>query len=309
MENLEMEMEATTLTPTENQNNQPPNLNPEGLSAAIESIIFVAEEPMTQKALVLLFSEAGVEKVDVVNAIDAIRERYAANPACGIELREVAGGFQFRTKPTLAAWIQKLNVPKPTKLSQPALETLAIIAYRQPVVRSELEEIRGVDSGQVLKTLLERDLIKIIGKRDDAGSPLIYGTTEKFMSVFNLASLEDLPSLKDVQELERPTGTSTEAPAQAAILAEEFPLPQVDEVAIAAREDADTEVLGELEEQIRDLRKLERVIFPREETTVIAVPSEVSNAAQASSEEVESLPFASDNPSADPSSEDIGSSN
>ncbi len=301
MDNSETPVETTTLTPT--------NLNPEELAAAIESVIFVAEEPMTQKALVLLFSEAGIEKVDVVNTIDAIRERYAANPACGIELREVAGGFQFRTKPTLAPWIQKLNVPKPTKLSQPSLETLSIIAYRQPIVRSEIEEIRGVDSGQVLKTLLERDLVKIIGKRDDVGSPLIYGTTEKFMSVFNLASLEDLPSLRDVQELERPTGTATEAPAQAAILAEEFPIPQVDEVAIAARENADTEVLGELEEQIRDLRKLERVIFPREETTVIAIPSEVSDAAQASSEESEGLPFASDNQPTDPSTKDIGSSN
>lgn len=285
------------------------NLSREDLTAAMESVIFVAEEPMTQKALVLLFSEAGVEKSDVVSALDEIRERYAADSARGIELREVAGGFQFRTKAQLASWIQKLNVPKPTKLSQPSLETLSIIAYRQPIVRSEIEDIRGVDSGQVLKTLLERDLVKIIGKRDDPGSPLIYATTEKFLSVFNLPSLENLPSLKDVQELERATGTLADA-AQVELptMVEEFPLPQVDDAAIAARESVDTEVLGELEEQIRDLRKLERVIFPREETTVIAVSAEVPNA-QSSSEEDESLPFASDNQSADSSPEDIGSSN
>lgn len=267
MDNSETEMETTTPMPT--------NLNHDELTAAIESIIFVAEEPITVKALVLLFDEAGLAKADVVAAVDGIRSKYAEDAARGIELREVAGGFQFRTKPNLAAWIQKLNVPKPTKLSQPSLETLSIIAYRQPIVRSEIEEIRGVDSGQVLKTLLERDLIKIIGKRDDPGSPLIYATTEKFMSVFNLSSLEDLPSLKDVQELERPTGTAGDAaPSQLAALTEEFPIPQVDEVAIAARESTDTEVLGELEDQIRDLRKLERVIFPREDIEVINVQAE-----------------------------------
>lgn len=296
-------MEVTTPIPT--------SLSRDELSAAIESVIFVAEEPMTQKALMLLFAEAGVAKADVVSSLDEIRERYAADPARGIELREVAGGFQFRTKAAFAGWIQKLNVPKPTKLSQPSLETLSIIAYRQPVVRSEIEDIRGVDSGQVLKTLLERDLVKIIGKRDDPGNPLIYATTEKFLSVFNLKSLEDLPSLKDVQELERATGTTADAAqAQLPVMVEEFPIPQVDEAAIAARESVDTEVLGELEEQIRDLRKLERVIFPREETTVIAVPAEDPNAqADPTRTEGEGLPFPPDVAGSDPTPEDIGSGN
>lgn len=302
MSDLETPVETTTPTPI--------SLSPEELAAAIESVIFVAEEPMTLKALALLFAEAGVAKADVISTVNGIRERYESDPARGIELREVAGGFQFRTKPTLAPWIQKLNVPKPTKLSQPSLETLAIIAYRQPIVRSEIEEIRGVDSGQVLKTLLERDLVKIIGKRDDVGSPLIYGTTEKFMSVFNLNSLEDLPSLRDVQELERPTGTMADAAqSQIPTIAEEFPLPQIDETAIAARESVDTEVLGELEEQIRDLRKLERVIFPREETTLIAVPSEVTDAQDNLLAEGNTLPLTTDDAGADAAPEDIGSSN
>ncbi len=284
----------------------PTNLSPEELAAAMESVIFVAEGPISLKALALLFDEAGVSGSDVAAALDTVRARYRDDPARGIELREVAGGLQFRTKPHLAGWIQKLNIPKPARLSQPSLEALSIIAYRQPIVRSEIEDIRGVDSGQVLKTLLERDLIRIIGKRDDPGSPLIYATTEKFMSVFNLKNLEDLPSLKDVQELERVTGIQKDA-AQAELhaIAEEFPLPQVDEVAIAARESKDTEVLGELEEQIRDLRKLERVIFPREETTVVAVPSEVTDA-QASSAEGETLSLTPDTKGADSAPEDIG---
>lgn len=286
-------------------------MNESELMAAIESLIFVAEEPLTVKALVLLFAEAGVEKTDVVSAVGAIRDRYASDPARGIELREVAGGFQFRTKPNLAGWIQRLNVPRPTKLSQPSLETLSIIAYRQPIVRSEIEEIRGVDSGQVLKTLLERGLIKIIGKRDDPGNPLIYATTDRFLSVFNLKNLEDLPSLKDVQELECATGTMRDA-AQIDLpaIAEEFPIPQIDEAAVAARESADTEVLGELEEQIRDLRKLERVIFPREETTVVAAPAEGQDAQDTTNlAEGEGLPRVPDSQGADPSPEDIGSGN
>lgn len=294
MSELETAMEATTPTPT--------NLSREELAAAIESVIFVAEEPISVKALGLLFAEAGVEKSDVAAVLEEIRDRYAADPARGIELREVAGGFQFRTKPTLAPWIQKLNVPKPTKLSQPSLETLAIIAYRQPIVRSEIEEIRGVDSGQVLKTLLERDLIRIIGRRDDPGSPLIYATTEKFLSVFNLKDLEELPSLKDVQELSQPTGTAAVADsAQLPVLAEEFPIPQVDEAAIAKRESVDGEVLGELEDQIRDLRKLERVIFPREEIEVVNAQAPENTA------EGEILPRSNDSPGTDSPAEDIGS--
>jgi len=295
-------VETTTAIPT--------SLSNEELASAIEAIIFVAEEPINQKALVLLFAEAGVQKADIMTALEDIRNRYASDPARGIELREVAGGFQFRTKANLAAWIQKLNVPKPTKLSQPSLETLAIIAYRQPVMRSELESIRGVDSGQVLKTLLERDLIKIMGRSDDPGNPLIYATTEKFLSVFNLKTLAELPSLKDVEELERPTGTAGDVQAAQATLAEEFPLPQVDETAIAARETADTEVLGELEEQIRDLRKLERVIFPREETAVIAVPGKDANAQDdTNTAEGETLALTSEDPGADSASEDFSSRN
>lgn len=279
-------------------------LSRDEIFASIEAAIYVSEEPMTVKTLLFMLADAGVTKADVTSVLTEIQEHYVQDPSRGFELRCVAGGYQFRTKTSMAKWLQRLNVPKPTKLSQPAAETMAIIAYRQPIVRSEIEALRGVDSGQVIKTLLERDLIRIMGKSEDAGSPLIYATTDKFLSTFNLPSLQELPSLKDIQELERPTATDSRDSDQAELItmAEEFPVPQVDIAAIEARERVDSEVMTELEEQIRDLRKLERILFPKEETTVIA--TEVSHA----SNQAESLTSPADLPitETDSATEDLG---
>jgi segregation and condensation protein B len=114
---------------------------------------------------------------------------------------EVAGGYQFRTKAENSPWIFKLNKARPVRLSRASLETLAIVAYRQPVTRPEIDDIRGVDSGPVLRTLLERNFVRILGKREEAGSPLIYGTTKDFLSFFNLRNLGELPSLREYTEL------------------------------------------------------------------------------------------------------------
>jgi segregation and condensation protein B len=114
---------------------------------------------------------------------------------------EVAGGYQLRTKPENSPWIFKMNKARPVRLSRASLETLAIVAYRQPITRPEIDEIRGVDSGPVLRTLLERSLVRILGKREEAGSPLIYGTTKDFLSFFGLRNLSDLPSLREYTEL------------------------------------------------------------------------------------------------------------
>ncbi len=119
----------------------------------------------------------------------------------GVDLAEVAGGWQFRTKAENSPWIFKLNKTRPVRLSRAALETLAIVAYRQPVTRPEVDEIRGVDSGPVLRNLLERNLVKILGKREEPGNPLIYGTTKDFLEFFGLNTLNDLPSLREYTEL------------------------------------------------------------------------------------------------------------
>lgn len=242
------------------------------LKSIVESLIFVAEEPMTIGSLSLVLGEAGVEKTAIAQAIDALIAEYATRGG-GIALREVAGGYQFRTQPFAAEWIARLNVPKPVRLSQPALETLAIVAYRQPLVRADVEEIRGVDCGGVLKTLLERNLVRIVGKRDDPGTPLLYGTTREFLSLFNLQGLRELPTLREFRALEQPAAALPEDNAsqqdQAASLEvgeAVRPVSIEEQIAMAS---ADQEVISELEEQIRSLRHLEKRIFPQHETVTI----------------------------------------
>ena len=113
----------------------------------------------------------------------------------------MAGGYQFRSRPENADYLRRLTKSKTVKFSQSALETLAIIAYRQPITRAEIEYLRGVDSGGVVKNLLEKKLLKILGKKDIPGKPLIYGTSREFLELFNLKDLSSLPSLKEIQEL------------------------------------------------------------------------------------------------------------
>lgn len=241
------------------------------LKSIIEALIIVSEEPLTIGGLALVLETDGVTKADIETTIGEIRSRYNDDPSSGLYLTEVAGGYQFRTKTGLAEYIQRLNIPKPSRLSQQALETLAIVAYRQPVVRSEIEEIRGVDSGGVLKTLLERGLIKIIGKRDEAGNPLIYGTTNKFLELFNLNSLTELPTLREYEELEKEHYTARIKPT------EEETQPILDGVAtepISQKWSAEDEViLSDLSSGIKKLRRLEKEIFPKPVETITLVPN------------------------------------
>ncbi|MCL2824209.1 MAG: SMC-Scp complex subunit ScpB [Polyangiaceae bacterium] len=119
----------------------------------------------------------------------------------GIRLVQIGGGFTFRTAPEFGPFVRELSAKSPTKLTRAQLEALAIVAYRQPLTKPEIDDIRGVDTGGVLKLLLERGLIRILGKRDEPGRPLVYGTTPEFLSLFSLKSLKDLPSLREFSEL------------------------------------------------------------------------------------------------------------
>jgi segregation and condensation protein B len=141
-----------------------------------------------------------VEKTEIREIIDQLVSEYHDRQG-GILLQEVAGGFQFRTNPDLSLWIKKLKTAKPQSLSPQALETLAIIAYKQPIVKSEIEDIRGVDVGGPLKGLLEKKLVRIVGRKDVPGKPIIYGTTRKFLEVFNLKDIMDLPNIRELKEL------------------------------------------------------------------------------------------------------------
>jgi segregation and condensation protein B len=161
----------------------------------LESLIFVSDTPVQLETLVEILPESSKEAI--LEGIHRIRKEYEEDSR-GLELVEVAGGYQFRTKSRWAEWIQRLKKAKAVKLSRSALETLAIVAYRQPIIRPEIEEIRGVDSGWVLRTLLEKGLIKVMGRKDIPGRPIVYGTTKTFLELFSLNTLSDLPTLREI---------------------------------------------------------------------------------------------------------------
>lgn len=163
----------------------------------IEALVFVSEAPLKSDRIAEILE---LKNSEVVQSLRELSEHYNQSGS-GLMLEEVAEGFQFRTRAESADYIQKLIHSRPYRFSRAALETLAIIAYRQPVTRAEVEYLRGVDSGGVFKTLLEKQLIRILGKKDVPGRPLIYGTTREFLEFFGLRDLSTLPTLKEFSEL------------------------------------------------------------------------------------------------------------
>ena len=166
------------------------------LQSIVESLLFAADRPLNLRQLADLVEESEVERIRA--AVLAVEQSWRER---GVQLHEVAGGFQFRTHPQNAAWVQKLLQQKPVRLSRALLETLAIVSYRQPITRPEIDEIRGVDSGGTLKTLMDRTLVRILGKKEEVGRPLLYGTTKEFLEFFSLRDLKDLPTLREYHEL------------------------------------------------------------------------------------------------------------
>jgi len=138
---------------------------------------------------------------------------YYADQRRAFEISHVGGGYQVRTLPEFAPYLQQVQPTRPLRLSRAALETLAIVAYRQPVTRAEVEHIRGVDAGPVMRSLLERKLVRIAGHREVAGRPLLYGTSRRFLEIFGLATLDDLPTLRDLKEISAGIGSEADAEA------------------------------------------------------------------------------------------------
>jgi segregation and condensation protein B len=167
------------------------------LKAILEALIFASPEPLTPKAIGKLLDTE--PKEDIQAALAALREEYEGRG--GLQLVEVAGGYQIVTRPDLHEWVRKLFHERTTqKLTVQSLETLAVIAYRQPVTSAEISEIRGVDASGVLNTLLERHLIKIAGRKQVVGRPFLYATTKEFLIRFGLNDLADLPKVEDMAE-------------------------------------------------------------------------------------------------------------
>ncbi len=161
-------------------------------------LFFITDQPVSLDKLDKIFDGILPEE-QLIECINELKKEYEERTA-PIELREIAEGYQFATKPEYSVWVRKLFKDRVTlKLSASAMETLAIVAYKQPVTRSEIEEIRGVEAVGVLETLLERRLIRIVGRKETVGRPLLYGTTLEFLRYFGLSSLSDLPSLEELR--------------------------------------------------------------------------------------------------------------
>jgi segregation and condensation protein B len=174
-----------------------PRLGSDQLKAIVEALIFASPEPLTPRTLFKLLSDE--PKEDVVAAVEAVRQEYATRP--GLHLAEVAGGYQITTRPELHDWVRRLfNERTSQKLSVASLETLSVIAYKQPITQAEIGEIRGVNASGVLSTLLERHLIKIVGRKNVIGRPFLYGTTREFLIRFGLKDLNDLPKIEDMAQ-------------------------------------------------------------------------------------------------------------
>jgi len=178
------------------------------LKQVLEALLFVSERPLSLKELKELVKEDYIDIDNLENVLNELKEEYASLNR-SYEIKFIADGWIFATKPKYSAWIKKLFKEKYIlKLSRSALETLAVIAYKQPVTKAGVDEIRGVDSAGVIDSLIEKKLVKIVAKKETLGRPLLYGTTQDFLKHFGLANLgelplvENIPVLKEVQQIE-----------------------------------------------------------------------------------------------------------
>jgi segregation and condensation protein B len=169
-----------------------------GALPIIESMIFSSEKPLSIEKIASILE---ITKEEVTEIIKILIQEYNHNEMRGIELVETGGGYFFRTKTKYAPYIRKIVMGKEAQLSKATMETLAIIAYKQPITRAEIEHIRGVDSSNPIRSLLEKKLIKIQGRKDVPGRPHVYGTTKEFLKAFGLKDLSELPNLKEIKDI------------------------------------------------------------------------------------------------------------
>ena len=231
----------------------------------VEALIMASSEPVSADRLARI-----VPQLKAAGAKDLVNELNTEYQETGraFEVWEVAGGFQLRTLAEFSGYLQQLRKERPLRLSQAALETLSIIAYKQPVTRADLEDVRGVDTGAVVRGLLDRRLLRIAGHKDVPGRPLLYGTSRRFLEVFGLESIKDLPALRELEELAREQGvvlpgsggvegdqsTAGDEAVQEELLNDEaIPVIEVAGEEVALEGDADPEILEESQEIHEDL--------------------------------------------------------
>ena len=178
---------------------QPPAAEPEITTPAVlEAVLFAADEPISPQKIAEILATTGVKEIR--EHIEQLNQKYE-QMQCSFRIESIAGGYQMLSLPRFNPWLRKLiKVRSETKLSPAALETLAIIAYKQPILRVDIEAIRGVAAGEMVRQLIEKGLVKIVGRADEPGRPLLYGTTKKFLEIFGLNTLNDLPSAQDLKK-------------------------------------------------------------------------------------------------------------
>lgn len=221
----------------------------------IEALLFVSEKPVTLEQIKGVLATIGA--ADIKKAIEELKEEYDQKQS-GMTIREIAGGYQMLSNSHYAAYIRTFYKTKhKEKLSKPALEVLAIVAYRQPVTRLDVELIRGVNSDGVITHLLEKELVKVTGRKDIPGKPYLYGTTKQFLEYFGLRSLEDLPKLEEFPNLAPAAEVETEAGAQDVVpLSTETPA--ATEAVLPEQPPARQKVLDLIEEGAKDVLEKEK---------------------------------------------------
>lgn len=198
------------------------------LTQIVEALLFASDAPLSAGDIALIDERLDEDTVEAV--VQQLREEYESQERA-FTIYDIAGGYQLLTRPEFAPYLERFDtVPQQTRLSAPALEVLAVIAYRQPIGRNEIEEIRGVGSSGVLKTLQDRSLIDVVGRSEGLGRPLLYGTTAKFLEHFGFRSLEDLPKPEDLPVILRSRPVEVLTPDTAERATEEMPVEVVAEV-------------------------------------------------------------------------------
>lgn len=173
------------------------NKSPDEVKRIVEALLFAVPEPISVRKISEIIE--GTEAKEIREVIQQLRDEYDSHDRV-FQIEEIANGFQLLSRPEYHEWISKIRKKSgESKLSQPAQETLSIIAYKQPIIRAEIEAIRGVQSGQMIRTLIEKGLVKITGRDEVLGRPLLYGTTTKFLDHFGLKSIKDLPKVEDME--------------------------------------------------------------------------------------------------------------
>ena len=173
------------------------NKSPDEVKRIVEALLFAVQEPISVRKISEIIE--GTEAKEIREVIQQLREEYDTHDRV-FQIEEIANGFQLLSRPEYHEWISKIRKKSgESKLSQQALETLSIIAYKQPIIRADIEAIRGVQSGQMIRTLVEKNLVKITGRDEVLGRPLLYGTTTKFLDHFGLKSIKDLPKVEDLE--------------------------------------------------------------------------------------------------------------